>query len=154
MWNKKDVLKPLLSSCRCPEDSRFCVTATYRYPNLQDDSDANYNDRAGRLIKLERGCEKVKCLEVQPAWQRKEWYQMIPTDPCLQMMMLSNQRTFFISQLLSLQSDSQPGCQNTMLGNMAVVECRDYCDHDGCNFSKRNLVSKTLFAMLFIACLH
>ena len=28
-------------------------------PNLQDDSDANYNDQAGSRIKLEKGCEKV-----------------------------------------------------------------------------------------------
>ena len=45
---------------RCPDDSNFCVTITYRFPNLQDDSDANYDDHAGRLIKLERSCEKVK----------------------------------------------------------------------------------------------
>ena len=28
-------------------------------PNLQDDSDANNNDSAGRMLKMEKACEKV-----------------------------------------------------------------------------------------------
>jgi len=43
---------------RCPDDSMYCVTIKQYTPNLQDDSDANYNDQAGRRIKLERGCDK------------------------------------------------------------------------------------------------
>ena len=35
------------------------MTVKQYTPNLQDDSDANYNDNAGRRIKLERGCDKV-----------------------------------------------------------------------------------------------
>ena len=46
--------------CRCPADSSYCVTLVQYTPNLQDDSDANYNDHAGRMIKMERGCDKVR----------------------------------------------------------------------------------------------
>ena len=45
--------------CRCPSNSTHCVTLTQYTPNLQDDSDANFNDHAGKMIKMERGCDKV-----------------------------------------------------------------------------------------------
>ena len=46
--------------CRCPADYSYCVTLVQYTPNLQDDSDANYNDHAGRRIMMERGCDKVR----------------------------------------------------------------------------------------------
>ena len=36
------------------------MTLTQYTPNLQDDSDANFNDHAGKMIKMERGCDKVR----------------------------------------------------------------------------------------------
>ena len=45
---------------RCPPAFSHCVTLVQYTPNLQDDSDANFNDQAGRMIKMERGCEKVR----------------------------------------------------------------------------------------------
>ena len=47
------------TSSRCPGESSHCVTIVRYTPNLQDDSDANYDDQAGRMIKMERGCSKV-----------------------------------------------------------------------------------------------
>ena len=60
---------------RCPKGSFFCATIVQYTPNLQvgwtkpgrffrifcyqDDSDANYNDDAGRVIRLDKTCEKV-----------------------------------------------------------------------------------------------
>ena len=63
---------------RCPEASSYCATIVQYTPNLQvgkegnyllyeifscyqDDSDANYNDDAGRVIRLDKTCEKVEC---------------------------------------------------------------------------------------------
>ena len=37
----------------------YCVTIRQYTPNLQDDSDANNNDSAGRMLKMEKACEKV-----------------------------------------------------------------------------------------------
>ena len=48
---------------RCPEDSRHCVVIVKYTPNLQDDSDANFNEHAGRMISLERDCDKVRNYE-------------------------------------------------------------------------------------------
>ena len=80
--------------CRCPADSSYCVTLVQYTPNLQDDSDANYNDHAGRMIKMERGCDKVRrmikierafgkvrmlirmkrgCYKVKKDYQDEEW---------------------------------------------------------------------------------
>ena len=36
------------------------MTLVQYTPNLQDDSDANNNDHAGRMIMMERGCDKVR----------------------------------------------------------------------------------------------
>ena len=44
---------------RCSEDSTHCVTVVQYTPNLQDDSDANFDDQAGRMIRIERGCDQV-----------------------------------------------------------------------------------------------
>ena len=44
---------------RCSEESSHCVVVVQYTPNLQDDSDANYNDQAGRMISMERGCDQV-----------------------------------------------------------------------------------------------
>ena len=42
--------------CRCGAESSYCVTVVQYTPNLQDDSDANSDDQAGRMIRMERGC--------------------------------------------------------------------------------------------------
>ena len=38
---------------------QYCVVQCSTSPNLQDDSDANNNDSAGRMLKMEKACEKV-----------------------------------------------------------------------------------------------
>ena len=35
------------------------MTVVQYTPNLQDDSDANHDDQAGRMISMGRGCEQV-----------------------------------------------------------------------------------------------
>ena len=38
---------------------QYCAVQCSTSPNLQDDSDANNNDSAGRMLKMEKACEKV-----------------------------------------------------------------------------------------------
>ncbi|XP_023345466.1 uncharacterized protein LOC111714561 [Eurytemora carolleeae] len=44
----------------CGSEDKFCSIVKTYVPNLQDDSDANTNDQAGKLISLLRTCSKVE----------------------------------------------------------------------------------------------
>jgi len=88
----------------CPEGSQFCVVIKRYNPNLQDDSDANSDENAGRVISMEKACDKT---------------------------------------------NNASGCKNQKFQGRILVECREYCDHHGCN--NTNLLTTNLFTLATIS---